>query len=125
MDIAFGRAAVAHVAEARAPIAAQLHRHRDADRVRDLRRHARRHHDVVMIAIARMTRHLATLGDVGRAAEHLRDVAVERHAAIEANAGLAQCRNDPIVGLGRRGRTDDRGLLAHRFAVEADPTLAM
>jgi hypothetical protein len=125
VEVALARAAVAHVAEAHVAIALGLHRHRDPDGVRDLRRHARRHHDVVMLAVARMTRHLATLRGIGGVAEDLRDVRIERHAAVQAHAGLAERGDDPVLGPGDRRGADHGGLLAHRLAVEPDAALAL
>ena len=125
VEVTLARAAVAHVAEAHGAFALDLHRHRDPDRVRDLRRDARAHHDVVMLAIARMTRHLPALRRIRGVAEDLRDVAVEREPAVQADPRLAQRGDDPVLGTADRGGADDRGLLAHGLAVEPDPALAL
>ena len=78
-----------------------------------------------MIAIARMARHLTTLGRIAGIAEDLRDVAVEREPAEQADPGFAERGNDPIVS-DRRGCGADHGrLLTHRLAVEADPALTL
>jgi hypothetical protein len=75
--------------------------------------------------IARVARHLPALGRVGRVAEDLGQVAVGRHAAKQADPGLAQRRHDPVVGRAGRGRADHRRLLPERLTVEADAALPL
>jgi hypothetical protein len=120
-----GGGAVAAVGADRARLAAARGGQRGAGRVRQLRADHRGPGHEVDGATLRVARHLPALRGVLAVAEHVRDVVLQRHAALERDAAFAQPAEDPVLGREGGGRGVDRGLLAGGSADEADAALPL
>jgi hypothetical protein len=79
----------------------------------------------VVLGVREVAGHLPAFRGIAGGAELLVDELLEVAAAPEHRGRAAVVRQDQVVGVERRGRADDRGLLAGEADVEADAPLAL
>jgi hypothetical protein len=116
---------IAHVADDHDIVAADLRRHRSADRMADLGADDRAHPDVVPLLVGVVAGHLPALAAVQRVAHQLGDGFGQGQAAHHGGGTFAKRGKDPVAFMKRCDRTNGRGLLAQDRTVEADAALAL